>query len=69
MASGGAFLLYQLTPTPAHTTVRGDGTGGTSTPRPLPVLPQDTYRLRPDPGPQAARPGTYSDTILVTVIF
>jgi len=70
MASAGAFLLYQLYSDAAHATVWGDGTGGTSTVAAPCLFCRRTHTVFGRiTARQAARPGTYSDTILVTVTF
>jgi spore coat protein U domain-containing protein, fimbrial subunit CupE1/2/3/6 len=74
MSNGAAFLLYQLYSDSTHTTIWGDGTGGT-------VTVSDSYgcffcntsrnytvfgRI---PALQWVNPGLYSDTIVATVTF
>lgn len=71
MASGSATLQYQLYTTAARTTVWGNGTGGSV------VVSGSCFFLCSQiysvhgriPARQVARPGTYVDTITVTVTF
>ncbi|WP_211854797.1 Csu type fimbrial protein [Plastoroseomonas hellenica] len=71
MASGSATLLYQLYTTAARTTIWGNGTGGSvMVSGSCLVVCSQTYSVYGRiPARQAARPGTYVDTIVVTVTF
>ena len=75
MSNGANFLLYQLYTNSTHTTVWGDGTGGTAT-------VSDNYNcvlgcnrslnytvFGRIPALQWPKPGFYSDTIIATVTF
>jgi spore coat protein U-like protein len=71
MTNGGAHLLYQLYANTTHTTVWGDGTGGTVTVTDtLTGFSNRNYiaygRI---PTLQTVRPGSYADTITVTVSY
>lgn len=69
----GLFVLeYNVYLDAAHSSVWGDGTGGTSQLGPVQPAngastPVDVYG-RIEPG-QNARPGTYADTLVVTLVF
>lgn len=71
MASGSATLLYQLYTTAARTTVWGNGTGGSVTVSGgCVLLCNQTHTVYGRiPARQVARPGTYVDTITVTITF
>lgn len=71
MASGSAALQYQLYTTAARSTVWGNGTGGSViVSGSCLVLCSQTYSVYGRiPARQSARPGTYTDTITVTVTF
>ena len=71
MGSGSARMFYQLYTNATRTTVWGDGTGGSSVVNGFCFVvcsnPYTVYgRI---PARQAVRPGTYIDTIVVTVTF
>lgn len=71
MASGNATLQYQLYTTAARTAVWGNGTaGGVVVPGSCLTLCDQTYTVYGRiPARQSPRPGTYADTITVTVTF
>lgn len=72
MLNAGSYLSYQLYTTSADTTVWGDGTGGTAVhtcPLCVCVLGCLYTVFGQIPARQAARPGGYLDTIVVTVSF
>jgi spore coat protein U-like protein len=76
MTNGNAFLRYQLYTNPAHTTVWGDGTGGT-------ITVKDSYDCKPPcqnvtrqftvygrlPALQSPGSGNYIDIVQATVTF
>ncbi|MCL4525893.1 MAG: spore coat U domain-containing protein [Gammaproteobacteria bacterium] len=76
MASGNSYLSYQLYTNSGHTTVWGDGTGGTSTVPGsclisvlgIPCTGSATAYGQ-IPALQNPSPGSYSDTITVTVTY
>jgi spore coat protein U-like protein len=72
MVSGGNQITYNLYTDAAHTTVWGDGTGGTSTKQPgvstgVPIL--TTVYGQITPPIQVVATGAYSDTITATTNF
>jgi spore coat protein U-like protein len=75
MASGANILQYNLYTTAAFATVWGDGTGGTATQTGTGAgkATASTFkvygRLPDSAANQAALPGSYSDTITVTVTY
>jgi spore coat protein U-like protein len=71
MSSGGAHLSYQLFSTASRSTVWGDGTAGTVTVSgDCPPGCETSYTVYGRiPTKQPAAPGTYIDTIVVTVTF
>jgi len=76
MASGSSYLSYQLYTNSGHTTVWGDGTGGTSTVSGsclisllgIPCTGSATVYGQ-IPALQNPSPGAYTDTITVTVTY
>jgi spore coat protein U-like protein len=72
MTTGTALLGYQLYMDAGHTAVWGDGTGGSATVNAGTCFANcnTTYGVHGRiPARQAVGPGTYGDTILVTVTF
>jgi spore coat protein U-like protein len=72
MRSGSTSLAYQLYMDAAHTTVWGDGTGGSVAVNSGTCFANctTTYTVHGRiPARQAVGPGTYGDTIVVTVTF
>jgi spore coat protein U-like protein len=72
MTTGTVLLRYQLYMDAAHSAVWGDGTGGNVTVNAGTCFSNcnTTYAVHGRiPARQAAGPGTYGDTILVTVTF
>jgi spore coat protein U-like protein len=71
MSSGPGFMSYQLYTNATRTTVWGDGTGGTSVVSAFCSRVCNTnYSVYGRiPARQVVNPGTYTDTILVTVTF
>jgi spore coat protein U-like protein len=63
-SASGQLLNYNLYTDVAHTQIWGDGTAGTVFQRGFKLT---IYGLLP--GGQAAIPGTYNDTVLVTIIW
>lgn len=75
MASGANLLNYNLYADSSHASIWGDGSGGTQTVSgSITIMPGDTSRDHPVfgriPGSQTTvPPGSYSDTVLVTVTY
>lgn len=71
MSSGPRFMSYQLYTNATRTTVWGDGTGGTSVVSGVcsSVCNSNNTVYGRIPARQVVTPGTYTDTILVTVTF
>ncbi len=74
MANGSNLLGYQLYTDSAHTTVWGDGTGGTGTVSGTGTGPGAAHTITETvygevPAQQSVPVGSYSDTITVTVSF
>ncbi|MFX4085804.1 spore coat U domain-containing protein [Sphingobium yanoikuyae] len=73
LTSGGSTLAYNLYTSNARNQVWGDGTGGSQTVTSnfiaLLSLDQTTTVYGRIPAGQNVPPGSYSDTVLVTVIF
>jgi spore coat protein U-like protein len=72
MRSGSGSLAYQLYVDAAHTTVWGDGAGGSVAVNSGTCFTNcsNTYTVHGRmPARQAVGPGTYGDTIVVTVTF
>lgn len=73
LRNGGDVLLYNLFIDPTHTVVWGNGSGGSQANEFLRGPPGQGPDVRPIharlPAGQNAAAGTYSDTIVVTLIF
>ncbi|MBV9653577.1 MAG: spore coat protein U domain-containing protein [Acetobacteraceae bacterium] len=74
MTSNAASLAYQLYVDALHSQIWGDGTGGTATISDSYVLPGTTTRKNYNlygsmPARQRVKAGSYSDSVLITVIY
>lgn len=72
LISGGNILNYNLYTDVTHSTILGDGSGGTSTITGsigLLLLPVDHFIFGRMPGGQNPAAGSYSDTLNVTVTY
>lgn len=68
MSAGADELVYNLYTSSSRTTVWGDGTGGTATVS-TDALTADLTLYGTVPARQNARPGLYTDTVVVTITY